>query len=162
MTKQAPTPTTHLLPEHPVTMQESYELCRDFNKRHGTTYYWATKVLPPAKRPHVHALYGFCRYADDIVDDLGPVPVEERTAALASFGERFFRDLAAGKSDDPVLKAVVHTVRAFDIDTEAFHRFLRSMTMDLTVTEYPTYDALLEYVYGSAAVIGNCVKLPVT
>ncbi len=160
MTKRAPTPTTHLLPKHPVTMEESYELCRDFNRRHGTTYYWATKVLPPDKRPHVHALYGFCRYADDIVDDLGPVPVEERAAALASFGERFFRDLAAGRSDDPVLMAVVDTVRRFSIDPDCFRRFLRSMTMDLTVEKYETWDDLLVYMDGSAAVIGE-MMLPI-
>ncbi len=81
-----PVPTTRLLPSGPVTMEQSYELCRDFNKRHGTTYYWSTLVLPRHKRPHVHALYGFCRYADDIVDDLGQVPVDDRAAALASFG----------------------------------------------------------------------------
>ena len=57
---RAPTQTTHLLPAHPVTMAESYALCKEFNKRHGTTYYWSTKVLPAYKRPHVHALYGFC------------------------------------------------------------------------------------------------------
>ena len=133
-----PTPTTHLLPDGPVTLDESYALCREFNKRHGTTYYWSTKVLPKVKQHHVHALYAFARYADDIVDEIPSqggrdVPIEERAAALADFGDRFFADLAAGRSDDPVLKAVVHTVRAFDIDTDAFRRFLRSMTMDLTV-----------------------------
>jgi phytoene synthase len=143
-----------------VTLEESYELCRQFNKRHGTTYYWSTLVLPKAKRPHVFALYGFCRYADDIVDDLGPVPVAERAAALASFGERFFADLARGESDDPVLKAVVNTVRELRIDPECFRRFLRSMTMDLTVERYETWDDLLEYMDGSAAVIGE-MMLPV-
>ena len=87
------------------------------------------------KRHHVWALYAFCRHADDIVDDLGPVAVEVREKALADFGDRFFADLDAGRSDDPVLKAVVHTVRAFDIDPDCFRRFLRSMAMDLTVTE---------------------------
>jgi 15-cis-phytoene synthase len=158
--KSPPTPTTHLLPRGPVTLEESYELCRQFNKRHGTTYYWSTLVLPKAKRPHVFALYGFCRYADDIVDDLGPVPVAERAAALASFGERFFADLARGESDDPVLKAVVNTVRELRIDPECFRRFLRSMTMDLTVERYETWDDLLEYMDGSAAVIGE-MMLPV-
>jgi len=158
--KSPPTPTTHLLPRGPVTLEESYELCRQFNKRHGTTYYWSTLVLPKAKRPHVFALYGFCRYADDIVDDLGPVPVAERAAALASFGERFFADLARGESDDPVLKAVVNTVRELRIDPECFRRFLRSMTMDLTVERYETWDDLLDYMDGSAAVIGE-MMLPV-
>ena len=47
------------------------------------------------------------------------VSTEARAAALADFGDRFFADLDAGRSDDPVLKAVVHTVRAFDIDPTA-------------------------------------------
>lgn len=164
-TATPPTPTTQLLPTGPVTLDESYALCREFNKRHGTTYYWSTKVLPKVKQHHVHALYAFARYADDIVDEIPSqggrdVPTEVRAAALADFGERFFADLAIGRSDDPVLKAVVHTVRAFDIDVEAFHRFLRSMTMDLTVEHYATWDDLLVYMDGSAAVIGE-MMLPI-
>lgn len=158
-------PTTHLLPTGPVTLDESYALCKDFNKRHGTTYYWSTKVLPKVKQHHVHALYAFARYADDIVDEIPSqggrdVPTEVRADALADFGNRFFADVEAGRSDDPVLKAVVHTVRAFDIDIDAFHRFLRSMTMDLTVESYETWDDLLVYMDGSAAVIGE-MMLPI-
>ena len=94
----APTPTTHLLPTGPLTLDESYALCRELNKRHGTTYYWSTKVLPTVKRHHVHALYAFARYADDIVDEIPSqdgrdVPTEARAAALADFGDRFFADL---------------------------------------------------------------------
>ena len=143
-----------------VTLDESYARCRELNKRYGTTYYWSTKVLPRVKQHHVWALYAFCRYADDIVDDLGPVSVERRADALADFGNRFFLDLAAGRSDDPVLKAVVHTVKAFDIDPDCFQRFLRSMTMDLTVATYETWDDLLVYMDGSAAVIGE-MMLPI-
>jgi 15-cis-phytoene synthase len=144
-----------------VTLEDSYERCRQLNKQHGTTYYWSTLVLPKIKQHHVHALYGFARYADDIVDDLGDdAPVEQRAEALAAFGDQFFRDLEAGHSDHLVLKAVVHTVRAFDIDPECFRRFLRSMTMDLTVTSYETWDDLLVYMDGSAAVIGE-MMLPI-
>jgi phytoene synthase len=163
--RQPPTPTTRLVPQGPVTLDQSYELCRQFNKRHGTTYYWSTLVLPPVKRHHVHALYGFARYADDIVDEIpegghGEIPVAQRAAALASFGERFFADLDRGGSEDPVLKAVVHTVRAFDLDPDAFGRFLASMTMDLTVESFETWDDLLVYMDGSAAVIGE-MMLPI-
>lgn len=163
--RKPPVPTTQLMPTGPVTLDESYALCREFNKRHGTTYYWSTKVLPRIKQHHVHALYAFARYADDIVDEIPSqggrdVPTEVRAAALADFGDRFFADLDAGKSDDPVLKAVVHTVRAFDIEREAFHRFLRSMTMDLTVESYATWADLLVYMDGSAAVIGE-MMLPI-
>ena len=138
-----------------TTLDESYACCRELNKAHGTTYYAATFALPRVKRHHVHALYGFCRYADDIVDDLGPAPVEVREKALADFGEQLFSDLDAGDSDDRVLKAVVHTVKAFSIDPDCFRRFLHSMTMDLTVATYDTFDDLLEYMDGSAAVIGE-------
>jgi phytoene synthase len=143
-----------------TTLDESYARCRALNKAYGTTYYAATFVLPRVKRHHVHALYGFCRYADDIVDDLGPVPVEVREKALVDFGDRFFADLGAADSDDAVLKAVVHTVKAFDIDPECFRLFLRSMTMDLSVMAYETFDDLLEYMDGSAAVIGE-MMLPI-
>ena len=163
--RRPPVPTTHLLPDGPLTLDESYALCKDFNKRHGTTYYWSTKVLPRVKQHHVHALYAFARYADDIVDEIPAqggrdVPTEVRAAALADFGNRFFADLQRGRSDDPVLKAVVHTVRAFDIDTTAFERFLRSMTMDLTIESYESWDDLLVYMDGSAAVIGE-MMLPI-
>ncbi|HUP70396.1 MAG TPA: phytoene/squalene synthase family protein [Acidimicrobiales bacterium] len=143
-----------------ISLEASYERCRHLNKRYGTTYYWSTFLLPRIKRHHVHALYGLCRYADDIVDDLGPVPVPERAAALKAFGDRFFVDHAAGRSDDPVLKAVVHTVRAFDIDADCVRRFLDSMTMDLSVETYETFDDLLGYMDGSAAVIGE-MMLPI-
>jgi phytoene synthase len=143
-----------------ITLDQSYARCRELNKAYGRTYYAATFALPRVKRHHVHALYGFCRYADDIVDDLGPAPVEVREKALAAFGDRFFADLAAGDSDDTVLKAVVHTVKAFDIDPDCFRRFLRSMTMDLSVTTYETFADLLDYMDGSAAVVGE-MMLPI-
>lgn len=148
-----------------ITLEESYEHCRKLNKASGTTYYWSTTVLPKVKRHHVHALYGFCRHADDIVDELSlegqpSTPTDVRAAALADFGDRFFHDLEAGDSDELVLKAMVHTVRAFRIDPECVRRFLRSMTMDLTVETYETYDDLLGYMDGSAAVIGE-MMLPI-
>ena len=163
--RRPPLPTTRVVPSGPVTLEASYALCREFNKRHGTTYYWSTMVLPTVKRHHVHALYGFARYADDIVDEIpegghDEIPVAERAAALEAFGDRFFADLERGQSDDPVLKAVVHTARAFDLDPNVFRRFLRSMTMDLTIESYPTWEALLDYMDGSAAVIGE-MMLPI-
>jgi phytoene synthase len=143
-----------------VTLEQSYEHCRTLNKRYGTTYYWSTFALPRVKRHHVWALYGFCRHADDIVDDLGPVSAAVREGALTDLGNRLFADLAAGRSDDIVLKAVVHTIRAFGHDPQCFRRFLASMAMDLTVAEYRSWEDLLAYMDGSAAVIGE-MMLPI-
>ena len=144
-----------------VLLAASYEECKRLNRKHGTTYYWSSLVLPKAKQPYVHALYGFCRYADEIVDDLSSTAtIDERAAQLASFGDQFFRDLARGQSDHLVLAAVVDTVKHNDIDPECFRRFLRSMTMDLSVEKYDAYADLEHYMDGSAAVIGE-MMLPV-
>ena len=142
------------------SLEASYRRCRALAKQHGTTYYLSTFLLPRAAWRHVWALYAFCRCADEIVDELGPAPVTERERALRALGDRFFADLAAGTSDDPVLQAVVATVRAYGIDPGCFRRFLTSMTMDLTVTSYATWDDLLVYMDGSAAVIGE-MMLPI-
>jgi phytoene synthase len=138
-----------------ITLEESYARCKALNRQAGTTYFWATQVLPTVKRHHVHALYAFCRYADDIVDGLGPVPMAAREAALIEFGDRFFVDLDKGRSDDPILRAVVHTALAFALEPSLFRRFLRSMRMDLTVERYETWADLCDYMDGSAAVIGE-------
>jgi len=136
-------------------LRRSYELCRQLNAQHGKTYYLATLLLPPAKRPYVHALYGFARYADEIVDDLASTLTdEEKAQALTSWGDAFLAQYDQLTSDDPICAAVLDTVHRWNIPRAHFEAFLRSMTMDLTITEYETYDDLYEYVYGSAAVIG--------
>jgi phytoene synthase len=136
-------------------LRASYERCRRLNAAHGRTYYLATLLLPPAKRPYVHALYGFARYADEIVDDLGSTLSDaEKAAWLVGWGEQFLADVRAGGSEHPISRAVVDTVRRWDIPLSLFEDFLASMRMDLTVTDYPTYQDLMGYVWGSAAVIG--------
>ena len=136
-------------------LQASYAECKRLNALHGKTYYLATLLLPKSKRPYVHALYGFARYADEIVDDLAStLTVEEKAKALSTWGDKILHDLASGRSDDAVGRALIDTVNRFHIPHAHFEAFLHSMTMDLTVTEYQTYEDLLEYVYGSAAVIG--------
>lgn len=136
-------------------LRESYEACKKLNARHGKTYYLATLLLPPHKRPYVHALYGFARYADEIVDDLAStLSLDEKRKALREWSEARLADLRAGVSHDHIGRALVDTVRTFEIPIEYFEAFLYSMEMDLYRTSYESYDDLLEYVYGSAAVIG--------
>lgn len=138
-----------------IELRASYEKCRELNAAHGKTYYLATLLLPPAKRPYVHALYGFARYADEIVDDLASTLTDqEKASALQSWADTFFADFDSGVSSDPICKAVLDTVHRWNIPREHFEAFIHSMTMDLTVAEYQTFDDLYEYVYGSAAVIG--------
>ncbi|MFF0174733.1 phytoene/squalene synthase family protein [Micromonospora profundi] len=138
----------------------AYDRCRELHRRHGRTYYLATRLLPAWKRRHVHALYGFTRYADEIVDRTEDLPPAERAALLDDWASQFVAGLHGAQVDDPLLPAVLHTIAVFDLDRDDFASFLKSMAMDLTVTAYPTYDHLLDYMEGSAAVIGT-MMLPI-
>ena len=136
-------------------LRASYEECKRLNSLHGKTYYLATLLLPASKRPFVHALYGFARYADEIVDDLAStLSAQEKADVLRKWSSEVLQGLKTGESSDLVGRALIDTVQRFDIPHQHFVDFLHSMEMDLTVTEYQTFDDLYEYVYGSAAVIG--------
>jgi phytoene synthase len=150
----------------------SYARCRELHRKHGRTYYLATRLLPAWKRPHAHALYGFARYADDIVDvdvdtdqptqaaradqPAGPGDApDDRAQRLRDWSERFLAGLAGEPVDDPLLPAVLDTVRRFDLDVADFAHFIDSMAMDLTIDSYADYAALTTYMEGSAAAIGT-------
>lgn len=136
-------------------LRASYQECKRLNSIHGKTYYLATLLLPPAKRPHVHALYGFARYADEIVDDLASnLTLDEKAFVLKKWSNQVLSDIKSGSSNDPIAAALVDTTSRFKIPIAHFEAFLHSMNMDLTVRQYQTYEDLHEYVYGSAAVIG--------
>ncbi|MER6032787.1 MULTISPECIES: phytoene/squalene synthase family protein [unclassified Streptomyces] len=142
-------------------LRAAYTRCRELNARHGRTYFLATRLLPPDRRPAVHALYGFARWADDIVDSLADGPgaptgdvAARRAAALDRLSADLIRGLAGGHSTEPVVTALADTSGRYAIDPRHFTDFLASMRSDLTVTEYADYAALRGYMHGSAAVIG--------
>lgn len=138
-----------------AALQASYAECKRLNSLHGKTYYLATLLLPERKRPYVHALYGFARYADEIVDDLAStLSPQEKADALRTWSSGVLADLKLGRSSDHIGRALVDTVQTFNIPHQHFVDFLHSMEMDLTITQYQTFNDLHEYVYGSAAVIG--------
>lgn len=130
-------------------LRAGYRLCRSSNARHGRTYYLATLLLPLAKRPYVHALYGFARHADDMVDETGHSSEE-----FCTWSQNFLAELDWGATSDPITRAVLDTINRWEIPHSYFADFLDAMQLDLTVTGYATYDDLARYMWGSAAVIG--------
>ena len=146
-------------PADPV-LEGAYRTCRQLHADHGRTYFLATLLLPAWKRRYVHALYGFARFADELVDgpELAPSDAE---AALDDL-DQGLQEALAGKlpADAPsgartdVLRALADTAARWDLPAEQFTTFLASMRMDLTVGEYESWDDLLGYVEGSAAMIG--------
>ncbi|MET9801763.1 phytoene/squalene synthase family protein [Streptomyces sp. NPDC006368] len=140
-------------------LRAAYTRCRRLNGRHGRTYFLATRLLPPERRCAVHALYGFARWADDIVDDLDRRRTpEERDRLLRQLENDLAHGLRGGgaraRLDEPVVRAVADTAERYGIDPGLFADFMASMRSDLSVTDYPTYADLRGYMHGSAAVIG--------
>lgn len=158
-------------------LHDAYRLCRNLNARHGKTYFLATRLLPLDKRAGVHALYGFARMVDDIVDvdvdgsltedspdDLERAPADRRASAAVDELEQRVRIALDGGSlsespSDQVLRAFVDTATRYSIPHDYFYAFFHSMRMDIPGTEvfksrYRTMEELGEYMYGSAAVIG--------
>jgi 15-cis-phytoene synthase len=148
-------------------LREAYARCRALNAAHGRTYFLATRLLAPAQRPAIHALYGFARMADDVVDDpdadASPAAIagrleEVRARMRRGLGGTDPRTLVS--EGEPVVAALADTVARHGIAHRHLEDFMDAMAMDLTVTDYPTFDDLARYVHGSAAVIGLQV-LPV-
>ncbi|CAM5488295.1 phytoene/squalene synthase family protein [Streptomyces hirsutus] len=136
-------------------LRAAYTRCRRLDARHGRTYFLATRLLPVERRSAVHALYGFARWADDIVDDLDrPRAPKERDLLLRRLESDLAHGLRTGGGDEPVVRAVADTSARYDIEHTLFADFLASMRSDLHVTDYPTYADLRTYMHGSAAVIG--------
>lgn len=144
----------------PALVADGYARCARITREHGTTYYWGARLLPEERRRHVHAVYALARIADDIVDLAGPNPGLDVAADLDRFERDFFTAVGGGGTEDPVLAAVATTVRETGIEDECFVRFFRAMRTDLTQRTYETWEDLLGYMDGSAAVIGE-MMLPV-
>ena len=142
-------------------LRADYRHCRELAAEHGRTYFLATRFLPPDARPAVHALYGFTRTADDIVDD-EQADVQSKTEGLLQLTDQWRAALvdearATDPTVDPSVRAAADVARRYAMPSEWFEAFLHSMAMDLTVTGYATEADLDEYVHGSAAVIGLMV-----
>ncbi len=136
-----------------VRLRAAYRHCRQIAAENGRTYFLATRLLAADQRPAVHALYGFARHADDILDELNPaLDVSARAERLQALSDRFFA--GGAHHDEPVLAAVGDTVRRYGIAADLFEDFLASMRMDLTINGYPDRPALNRYMRGSAEVIG--------
>ncbi|CAN5687981.1 phytoene/squalene synthase family protein [soil metagenome] len=138
-------------------LADGLELCRQITRRFGTSFYFATQFFPKETREGFYAIYAFARIPNEIVDD---PTCKNHAAAIKQLEEwrQEWRDaMAAGGSDDPVVHAIVHIFKIYQIPDEDGEAFLRSMFMDEEKFEYETYSELEDYMYGSAGVIGLMV-----
>jgi len=126
-------------------------------KRYSTSFSLATKMLSNNIRAHIYNIYGFVRFADEIVDTFHQYPKEE---LLNKFEQDYYVALEQGISLNPILNSFVHTVKKYNITDDLVQAFLKSMRDDLTKKEYTTEEEYKAYIYGSADVVGlMCLKV---
>jgi len=134
----------------------AYERCRRMQRRHDPTFYWATRRLPAEVRPSVHALYGFVRGADEIVD--GPCrdgSPEARRAALDAWQAELEHGLHAGRSDHPIIGALIDAGQRRALPLHLLPTYMDSMRVDCGPVRIATREELDRYMNGSAATVGR-------
>ena len=137
--------------------QISVDCSKIVTKTYSTSFSMATKMLHPSIRNHIYNIYGFVRFADEIVDSFHNYP---KKLLLNRFEEDLYLSLDQKISLNPILNSFQHTVNKFEIDTNLIKAFMRSMRWDLDKKIYDNQEDYEKYIYGSADVVGlMCLKV---
>ncbi|MFY0604096.1 MAG: phytoene/squalene synthase family protein [Flavobacteriaceae bacterium] len=135
----------------------SFDCSRIVTKKYSTSFSMAVKMLSPKIRSAIYNIYGFVRFADEIVDTFHEYNKEE---LLDDFEQQYYRAKESGISLNPILNAFQHTVNQYEISDDMVDAFLKSMRADLSKTTYATKEEYDQYIYGSADVVGlMCLKV---
>ena len=130
---------------------------KEVTLKYSTSFYKAVNLLSSTIQQDIHNIYGFVRFADEIVDTFHEHNQEE---LLKQFEEDFYAALELGISLNPILNSFQKTVLKYDIDISLVNAFMRSMKMDLYKSQYNTQEEYKQYIYGSADVVGlMCLKV---
>lgn len=135
----------------------SYKCSKLVTNTYSTSFSLATKMLSQNIRDHIYNIYGFVRFADEIVDTFHEF---DKEGLLDKFEKDYYISKHQGISLNPILNSFIYTVNKFNIPDDLVKAFLKSMRADLHKTEYKTQEEYNEYIYGSADVVGlMCLKV---
>lgn len=130
---------------------------RFVTKTYSTSFSLAVNILKPSIRADIHNIYGFVRFADEIVDTFHDW---DKEYLLNKFEKDFYEAMDLGISLNPILHSFQKTIKKYDIDIQLVQDFLKSMRMDLTKNDYQSEEEYQDYIYGSADVVGlMCLKV---
>ncbi|MBN2213100.1 MAG: squalene/phytoene synthase family protein [Bacteroidales bacterium] len=135
----------------------TYQISRLVTRKYSTSFSTAVGLLEKDKKRAIHSIYGFVRFADEIVDTFSGV---DRKQLLESFENEYYKALKCGVSLNPVIHSFILTINHYNIDKSLIQAFLKSMKSDLQKTKYSTDQEMNEYIYGSADVVGlMCLRV---
>lgn len=134
----------------------SYAASKHVTKSYSTSFYAGVRFLDSKIRNDVHGIYGFVRFADEIVDTFHE---QDKELLLNEFVDDTYRAIERKISLNPILNSFQMVVNKYDIDHALIDQFLHSMRMDLNPVDY-TQESYEEYILGSAEVVGlMCLKV---
>ena len=126
-------------------------------KNYSTSFSLAVKMLAPSIQDGIYSIYGFVRFADEIVDSFHDYDKEK---LINDFEKEYYKAIEMGISLNPILNSFQHTVKQYNITDDLVQAFLKSMKLDLKKSAYNTQTEYEDYIYGSADVVGlMCLKV---
>lgn len=135
----------------------SYSCSENVTKTYSTSFSLATRLLSKNIRKDIYNIYGFVRFADEIVDSFHDY---NKTELFNDFSIDLEKALHNRIHLNPILNSFQHTFHKYSLDKNLVDSFMKSMRMDLTKKKYSTVEEYKEYIYGSADVVGlMCLKV---
>jgi phytoene/squalene synthetase len=135
----------------------SFKCSKLVTKNYSTSFSLAVYMLSPNIRGAIYSIYGFVRFADEIVDSFHDYDKEK---LINDFEKEYYKAMEMGISLNPILNSFQHTVKQYNITDDLVHAFLKSMKLDLVKSTYNTQTEYEDYIYGSADVVGlMCLKV---
>lgn len=135
----------------------SFKCSKLVTKNYSTSFSLAVYMLSPSIRDAIYSIYGFVRFADEIVDSFHGYEKED---LINDFEKEYYKAYKSGISLNPILNSFQHTVKEYNITDDLVQAFLKSMKLDLVKQNYHSQEEYNDYIYGSADVVGlMCLKV---
>ena len=135
----------------------SFKCSKLVTKSYSSSFSIAVKMLSQSIRDAIYSIYGFVRFADEIVDSFHDY---EKEYLIDDFEKEYYKAMELGISLNPILNSFQHTVKEYNITDDLVQAFLKSMKLDLIKSTYNTQTEYADYIYGSADVVGlMCLKV---
>ncbi len=135
----------------------SFKCSKLVTKNYSTSFSLAVKMLSPTIRDAIYSIYGFVRFADEIVDSFHDF---EKEILITDFEKEYYKAFISGISLNPILNSFQKTVKKYNITDDLIQAFLKSMKLDLVKSDYKDKEEYKDYIYGSADVVGlMCLKV---
>src|SRR5262249_15190525 len=140
------------------SVAESYAYCRVLAKRTARNFYYSFLTLPRSRLQAMCVLYAFMRVTDDLGDNDRPEAL--RAGDLKHWQQRLVKAVSTGRSDHPVLPALVDVVRGYGIPVQYLLDVIAGVEMDLRPVAYETFERLSDYCYHVAGAVGlACIHM---